>query len=62
MSSRGAGGFKDYSEVRSEPQIDIWEPLIFGLVFKAAEIEAITLERTWVEEEGSILIRWGGRG
>lgn len=45
MSGRGAGGFKDYSEVRPEPQIDIWEPLVFELVFKATGIEAITWER-----------------
>lgn len=45
MSDRGAGGFKDYSEVRSETRIDIWEPLIFGLVFKATGVEAITWEK-----------------
>lgn len=44
-SGRAAGGFKDYSEVRPEPQIDIWEPLVFELVFKATGIEAITWER-----------------
>lgn len=30
MSRRGARNFKDYSEVRSEPQIDIWEASVLG--------------------------------
>lgn len=62
MSDRGAEGFKDYSEVRSETRIDIWEPLIFGLVFKATGVEEITWEKICIEKKGSILIRWGERG
>ena len=46
MSGRGAGEFKDYSEVRSEAQIDIWKASIPGLVFKATEIEGIIWNRT----------------
>lgn len=44
------------AELCSRPQTDCGEAWVFGLVVKAAEIEATTRERRWIGQEGGSIL------